>query len=309
MIGGNAMLEVCLLGCGGMAPLPDRRLASMMLRLNGKMILVDCGEGTQVGIKLLGWGFKSIEALCITHYHADHIAGLPGFLLTLGNSGRTDPLTILGPPPLAYVISALTVIAPQLPYEINLAELPEQEESRFQLGEYRIRALLMDHMIPCMAYSFEIDRAGKFDSARAAEQGIPKEYWSALQKGNEAEHEGRRLLPEMVVGPPRKGLKVTYCTDSRPKEELIDFSRESDLLICEGMYGDDELLEKAVERKHMIFSEAAAIAKRSRSKELWLTHFSPSLREPSDYIDVARSLFPNTVIGEDLMMKQLNFSD
>lgn len=303
------MLEVCLLGCGGMAPLPDRRLASMMLRLNGKMILVDCGEGTQVGIRLLGWGFKSIEALCLTHYHADHIAGLPGFLLTLGNSGRTDPLTILGPPPLAYVISALTVIAPQLPYEINLTELPEQEESRFQLGEYRIRALPMDHMIPCMAYSFEIDRAGKFDSARAAEQGIPKEYWSALQKGNETEHEGRRLLPEMVVGPPRKGLKVTYCTDSRPKEELIDFSRESDLLICEGMYGDDELLEKAVERKHMIFSEAATIAKRSRSKELWLTHFSPSLREPSDYIDVARSLFPNTVIGEDLMTRQLNFSD
>ena len=198
-----------------------------------------------------------LKRFALTHYHADHIAGLPGFLLTLGNSGRTDPLTILGPPPLAYVISALTVIAPQLPYEINLTELPEQEESRFQLGEYRIRALPMDHMIPCMAYSFEIDRAGKFDSARAAEQGIPKEYWSALQKGNETEHEGRRLLPEMVVGPPRKGLKVTYCTDSRPKEELIDFSRESDLLICEGMYGDDELLEKAVERKHMIFSEAA----------------------------------------------------
>ncbi len=303
------MLEVCLLGCGGMAPLPGRRLASMLIRLNGKMILVDCGEGTQVGIRQLGWGFKAIEALCITHYHADHIAGLPGFLLTLGNSGRADPLTILGPPPLAYVISALTVIAPQLPYEINLRELPEKEESRFQLGEYRIRALPMDHMIPCMAYSFEIDRSGKFNAVRAVEQGIPKEYWSILQNGNETEHEGRKLLPEMVVGPPRKGLKVTYCTDSRPKKELTDFSRESDLLICEGMYGDDELQEKAVERKHMIFSEAAFIAEQSHSKELWLTHFSPSLREPSEYIDTARSIFPNTVIGEDLMTKQLNFSE
>lgn len=303
------MLEVCLLGCGGMAPLPGRRLASMMIRLNGKMILVDCGEGTQVGVKLLGWGFKSIDALCFTHYHADHIAGLPGFLLTLGNSGRTETLTIFGPPPLAYVISALTVIAPQLPYDIRLAELPEQEESLFQLGGFRIRTLPTDHMIPCMAYSFEVGRAGKFDAERAEAQGIPKKYWSILQKGNEAEHEGRRLLPEMVVGPPRKGLKVTYCTDTRPKEELIAFSRESDLLICEGMYGDDELLKKAVERKHMIFSEAASIAERSRSKELWLTHFSPSLKNPSDYIDTARSIFPNTVIGEDLMTKQLNYID
>jgi ribonuclease Z len=270
------------------------------------MILVDCGEGTQVGIRLLGWGFKSIEALCLTHYHADHVAGLPGFLLTLGNNGRTDPLTVLGPPPLAYVISALTVIAPQLPNEIHLAELPEQEESVFQLGEYRIRALPMDHMIPCMAYSFEIDRAGKFDAVRAVEQGIPKEYWSMLQKGNEADYEGRKLLPEMVVGPPRKGLKVTYCTDTRPTGKLIDFSRESDLLVCEGMYGDEELLEKAMERKHMIFSEAASIAERSRAKELWLTHFSPSLKSPEEWIQAAKSIFPNTHAGKDLITKQIN---
>lgn len=298
-----------MLGCGGMAPLPERRLASMLIRLNGKMILVDCGEGTQVGIKLLGWGFKSIDAICITHYHADHVAGLPGFLLTLGNSGRTEPLTVFGPPPLAYVMSALTVIAPQLPYDIHLAELPEQEESRRMLGEFMIRALPMDHMIPCMAYSFEIGRAGKFDTEQALSQGIPKEYWSVLQKGNEVEFEGRRLLPEMVVGPPRKGLKVTYCTDTRPKDEIIEFGKDSDLLVCEGMYGDDELLEKAVERKHMIFSEAASIAERSRSKELWLTHFSPSLREPADFIKTAQNIFQNTVIGEDLMVKQLNFTD
>ncbi|HYE69299.1 MAG TPA: ribonuclease Z, partial [Anaerovoracaceae bacterium] len=249
------MVEVCLLGCGGMVPLPDRGLTSLLIRQNGKMILVDCGEGTQVGIKQLGWGFKSIEALCLTHYHADHIAGLPGFLLTLGNSGRTEPFTIFGPPPLAYVVSALTVIAPQLPYELKLNELSEQEESKSQIGEFYIKAIPMNHMIPCLAYSFEIKRIGKFDVERAEAQRIPNKYWSILQKGFAVEYEGRKLIPDMVVGSPRKGLKVTYSTDSRPKEELVELSWESDLLICEGMYGDDALLDKAIERKHMLFSE------------------------------------------------------
>ena len=303
------MLEVCLLGCGGMVPLPDRRLASMLIRQNGRMILVDCGEGTQVGIKLAGWGFKSIDALCLTHYHADHIAGLPGFLLTLGNSGRTDPFTIFGPPPLAYVVSALAVIAPQLPFDIQLAELSEQEESEGRIREFIIKALPMDHLIPCLAYSFEIKRAGKFDRSRAEEQGIPKKFWSPLQKGNPVEYEGRILMPEMVTGPPRKGLKVTYCTDSRPTAELVAFAGNSDLLILEGMYGDDAMHDKAVERKHMIFSEAAAIAARSQSKELWLTHFSPSMKVPENFIMFAREVFPDTMVGSDLLTTQLNFND
>ncbi|MDD3169281.1 MAG: ribonuclease Z [Eubacteriales bacterium] len=303
------MLEVCLLGCGGMVPLPDRRLTAMLIRLDGKMILVDCGEGTQVAIRHAGWGFKAIDAVCLTHYHADHVAGLPGFLLTLGNSGRTEPLTVFGPPPLEYVMRALTVIAPQLPYEIMLAELPENAESEFRIKEFRIRALPMDHMIPCMAYSFEVGRNGKFDVKRAEDQNIPKGCWSMLQKGNPVEWQGRILTPDMVIGPPRKGLKVTYCTDSRPSKELIAFSRDSDLLILEGMYGANEMLEKAIQRKHMIFSEAARIAEQSNSRELWLTHFSPSLNQPEDFAGNAANLFPNSVIGEDLMMKKLNFVD
>ena len=303
------MPEVCLLGSGGMVPLPERRLTSMLIRQNGRMILVDCGEGTQVGIKLQGWGFKNIDALCVTHYHADHIAGLPGFLLTLGNSGRTEPFTIFGPPPLSFVISALTVIAPQLPYEVLLRELPEHDVSRSRIGEFLVTAAPMDHMIPCVAYSFEIERAGKFDVKRAEEQEILKEYWGILQKGDQVDHNGRILTPDMVMGPPRKGLKVTYCTDTRPNEKLAELCRGSDLLIIEGMYGDEELLEKAIERKHMIFSEAADIAAESKSKELWLTHFSPSLREPRDFLNIAADHFPNTVIGQDLMTKQLKYID
>jgi len=292
-----------------MVPLPERRLTALLLRYNGRMILVDCGEGTQVGIKMLGWGFKSIDAICFTHYHADHIAGLPGFLLTLGNSGRTDPLMIYGPPPLMYVISAMTVIAPQLPYDIQLVELPEKAMSGFQIGQLTMKTIQVDHMIPCMAYSFEEKRGGKFDADRALNLNIPKEYWNVLQKGNIVEYANRKLTPELVLGPPRKGLKVTYCTDSRPVQNLIDLSRDSDLLVCEGMYGEDDLLEKAVERKHMIFSEAATVAKKSRSKELWLTHFSPSLKDPDIHVQTAKNIFSNIIIGKDLMKKQLKYSD
>lgn len=186
------MLEVCLLGCGGMVPLPNRRLTALLVRWNGKMILVDCGEGTQVGIKQLGWGFKTIDTLCLTHYHADHVAGLPGFLLTLGNSGRTEPLTILGPPPLEYVLNALTVIAPQLPYNIIAVELPNDRANRKQLGEFQISAIPMDHMIPCMAYSIEIKRSGRFDAERAEALGLPKEFWSHLQKGKTIHYAGKK---------------------------------------------------------------------------------------------------------------------
>lgn len=301
------MLEVCLLGCGGMVPLPDRRLTALLVRWNGKMILVDCGEGTQVGIKQLGWGFKSIDALCLTHYHADHAAGLPGFLLTLGNSGRTEPLTIFGPPPLEYVLSALTVIAPQLPYNIIAVELPNDRASRKQLGEFHISAIPMDHMIPCMAYSIEIKRSGRFYAERAEALGVPKEFWSQLQRGNTIHFDGKELTPDMVIGPQRKGLKITYCTDSRPTEAFVRFSRESDLLICEGMYAEDELLEKAIERKHMIFSEAARIAAYSESGELWLTHFSPSLKNPEDHIEAVKPIFPNIKVGRDLLLKQFQF--
>lgn len=323
------MLEVCLLGTGGMIPLPERRLSSMMIRRNGKMILMDCGEGTQIGIRLLGWGFKDIEALCLTHHHGDHVAGIPGFLLTLGNSGRTEPFTIFGPPPLAYVISALTVIAPQLPFDIRLVELSARKaddnntEGDLQSSEtgnlidnnclniagVNIKALPMDHMIPCLAYSFELNRTGKFDVKRAEGYKIPKELWSILQNGKKVEVEGREFSPEMVMGPPRKGLKVTYCTDSRPSDELSEFAKNSDLLILEGMYGDDELLEKAIERKHMIFSEAARVAKQSNAKELWLTHFSPSIKYPEEYIQSAAGIFPNTVIGRDLLLKQIPFEN
>ena len=184
------MLDVCLLGTGGMLPLPNRWLTALMARYNGSSLLIDCGEGTQVAIREKGWSFKPIDVICFTHYHADHISGLPGLLLTMGNAERTEPLTMIGPRGLERVVGALRVIAPELPFEIRLVELTEAEETFEQMG-CRIHAFRVNHNIACYGYSVEIPRAGRFYVDRAEENGIPKRLWSLLQHGQTVEEDGR----------------------------------------------------------------------------------------------------------------------
>ena len=132
------MLDVCLLGSGGMMPLPYRWLTSLMTRFNGSSLLIDCGEGTQIAIKEKGWSFKPIDVICFTHYHGDHISGLPGLLLTMGNADRKEPLTLIGPKGLERVVTALRVIAPELPFEIKFIEITQPEQT-FELNGYRLR--------------------------------------------------------------------------------------------------------------------------------------------------------------------------
>lgn len=303
------MLDVCLLGTGGMMPLPDRWLTSMLLRYKGRMLLVDCGEATQIPLRICGWGFKAIDAVFFTHYHADHVAGLTGFLLTLGNSGREEPLTLIGPAGLKNVVEGLLVISPQLPYDIRLLELPHDQGSEFLFEDIYVRSIPVEHWMPCLAYSFEIKRQGKFDCKKAEQLKIPVKYWKHLQRGEVVNLEDRVVKPEMVLGGQRRGIKISYCTDTRPVEGLVDFIKASDLFICEGMYGDNRDMEKAVQKKHMIFSEAAALARRGEVEELWLTHFSPALENPGEHIAFARSVFENTIAGCDLMTKSIKFKE
>lgn len=303
------MLDVCLLGTGGMMPLPDRWLTSMLLRYKGRMLLVDCGEATQIPLRICGWGFKAIDAVFFTHYHADHVAGLTGFLLTLGNSGREEPLTLIGPAGLKNVVEGLLVISPQLPYDIRLLELPHDQGSGFLFEDIYVRSIPVEHCMPCLAYSFEIKRQGKFDCKKAEQLKIPVKYWKHLQRGEVVNLEDRVVKPEMVLGGQRRGIKISYCTDTRPVEWLVDFIKASDLFICEGMYGDNRDMEKAVQKKHMIFSEAAALARRGEVEELWLTHFSPALENPGEHIAFARSVFENTIAGCDLMTKSIKFKE
>lgn len=303
------MLDVALLGTGGMMPLPERFLTSLLLRLNGKMLLIDCGEGTQVTLKKLGWGFKSIDAICFTHYHADHISGLPGMLLTIGNSGRTEPLFLIGPKGLKEVYRGLSVIAPELPFEVRLIELENAERNTIDVSNFHITTQRAEHMITCVAYSIYVHRIGKFNVEKAKALNLPKTLWAIIQKEGEVTYAGNLYTSDMVLGDERKGIKLTYCTDSRPTKGICSLAKDSDLFICEGMYGENEKLAKAKEHRHMIFSEAAKLALESGSKELWLTHYSPALTDPHFFIENARSIFPNTTAAEDRKTTTLLFED
>lgn len=303
------MLDVCLLGTGGMMPLPHRFLTAAMMRYNGSNLLIDCGEGTQVAIKEKGWTFKPIDVLCFTHYHADHISGLPGLLLTMGNAERTEPLTMIGPRGLERVAGALRTIAPELPFEIRYIEITEPEAD-FEINGYHIHAFRVNHNITCYGYSVEIKRAGRFLVERAKENEIPQRLWSRLQRGETIRHEdGKTYTPEMVLGPARKGIKVTYCTDTRPTESLVRVAADADLLICEGMYAEKEKLAKAKQYKHMTFYEAAEVAAKANVQQMWLTHFSPSLVRAEDYMPKVREIFENAHLGKDGKSIELLFED
>ncbi len=302
------MLDICLLGTGGMMPLPYRWLTSLMARYNGKSILIDCGEGTQIAMKEKGWSPKPIDVICFTHFHADHISGLPGMLLTMGNAERTEPLLLIGPKGLTRVVNSLRVIAPELPFEIVCREITEQEQV-FSFGGFRIEAYRVNHNVVCYGYSIVIDRIGKFDVEKAQALNIPRNYWNLLQKGEIIEADGHTYTPDMVLGAARKGLKVTYCTDTRPTESIVKHASGADLFICEGMYGEPEKQQKAKEYKHMTFYEAADMAKRAGVRELWLTHYSPSLMRPEDYMREVRKIFPNAVAARDGRSVDLLFQD
>ncbi|MCL2487537.1 MAG: ribonuclease Z [Oscillospiraceae bacterium] len=306
------MLDITLLGCGGMLPLPERGLTALLARYNGRMLLIDCGEGTQVSLRALGQGFIGIDYLLFTHVHADHISGLPGLLLSLGNYGRTEPLTVIGPPGIERVVSALRVIAPALPFSLSFMELKLKrgETAGFTLGEFQIAALGLDHGMPCIGYRIDIPRAGRFDPERAQALELPVRFWSVLQRGEPVEHQGRFILPEQVMGPPRRGLRVGYITDTRPMiQQAAAFMRGADLLIAEGLYGDEAFRERAYGYYHMMFADAARIAAEAGVGQLWLTHFSQALTNPAADLPVATKIFANTVVGRDRMSVVLRFDE
>ena len=253
------MLDICLLGTGGMMPLPYRWLTSMMARCNGSSLLIDCGEGTQIALREKGWSPRSIDVICFTHYHADHISGLPGLLLTMGNAERHEPLLMIGPKGLERVVTA--------------------------------------------------PRIGRFDAARAKEQGIPLKFWNPLQKGQTITDGDKVYTPDMVLGEARRGLKVSYCTDTRPVPAIAEYAKDADLMICEGMYGEPDKQQKAREHKHMTMQEAAKLAAEAKPKELWLTHYSPSLNYPEEFMEGIRKIFPAAKAAKDGWTMELDFPE
>jgi ribonuclease Z len=314
------LVDVALLGCGGGMPIPERYLSSLLLKYKGRKILIDCGEGTQVSMKILGWGFKSIDVICITHGHGDHIIGLPGILATIGNSGRIEPITIIAPKGITDIVKGLSVAAPYLPYDINILENPQEsvkmkssinriKPSVEEFPDLIISTLELEHSANCLGYSFYFKRKPKFDVKSTNANEIPKIYWNRLQKNEIIINNGKTYSPSMVLGEERIGIKLSFITDTRPITKIETFIKKSDLFICEGTYGDENDIEKAIKNKHMTFSEAAGLALNGKVQELLLTHFSTSMHNPEAYKDRAEIIFKNSIIGFDRYVKTMFFKD
>jgi ribonuclease Z len=305
------MIDVGLLGTGGTLPLPERFLSSVLLRCGGELILIDCGEGTQVSLRKLGWGLKDIGTILLSHFHADHVSGLPGLLLTVGNSGRTrdEPVTIVGPRGVQRIVESLRVIAPHLPYPIRYCEISGAATDALAVGPLTLSTCPGDHDTPCLAYRLDLPRAPLFQPERAAKLGLPVTYWKQLQRGETVEYQGRTFRPDEVLGPPRPGLAFGFVTDSRPTKALVEFFTDVDLLISEATYGDPADRPKAIENKHMTFGEAALLGAAARSKRLWLTHFSPALPNPAYFRREAEAIYPDVVIGREHLTTTLVFAD
>ena len=299
------MVDVCLAGTGGMLPLVKRYLTCCWIEIMGKAILIDCGEGTQVALSSADCHVNRMECLLITHFHADHISGLPGLMLTLGNHGKTTPHTIAGPKGLSRIVSSLLVIATKLPFEIVVKEIDVKNPESFFVADMQIDALSMKHKVDCLGYSVTYHRKPVFNPQKASALNIPVTYYKELHAGNSVEIDGKTYTPDMVLDGQRKPIKITYCTDTRCFDGMIDFAKGSDLFICEGMYCDEQMREKMDEKHHMLFSDAAYVAQKAQVPELWLTHYSPALTHPKEFKEEVQKIFENTVISYDGMKKTI----
>jgi len=302
------MIDVCLPGTGGMAPLPNRWLTCCWIEYQGAAVLIDCGEGTQIALKKAGLKPSRLELLLITHFHADHISGLPGLLLTLGNSARTESLTIAGPPGLSRIVSALTIIAPRLPFPLEIIELDKQNPAVLKKAGLTVSAFLLRHGMTCFGYKTELFRKPVFNPQKAAALNIPVQLYKVLHGGESVTlNDGSVITPDMVLDGERKPITVCYFTDTRFFPEMAGFAENADLLISEGMYYDEEMRGKVADEKyHMLFSDSAGLAKKCGAKKLWLTHYSPALERPKDGVKRVSGIFPETYAAYDGIFTTIN---
>ncbi|MBN7773187.1 ribonuclease Z [Clostridium aminobutyricum] len=293
------MVAVCLPGTGGMLPTENRWLSCCWIEYQGKALLIDCGEGTQIALRKSGCKLSHLDLLLFTHFHADHIAGLPGLLLTLGNSGKRTPLTIAGPMGLKKVVDALSVIAPIVPYPLVINEL-EEKDKNFEHNGLQFSFLPLKHGIPCFGYSIILKRKPIFNPDKAAALKIPKSSYKTLHEGKTICLEDRRIIrPEMVLDGERQPIKICYFTDTIKLDAMREFAWGADLLISEGMHAEEEQQGLMAQRGHMLFSDSATLAKEAGVKKLWLTHYSPALTNPEQFIDKAQHIFFETAAGFD----------
>ena len=296
--------EVFALGTSGMMPLPNRFLTSAMVRRDGELFLFDCGEGTQISLKMLNLKWKKINSIFISHMHADHVTGLPGILMLSSQVDRDDPLTIFGPPRLKeYIDANRRILDMYINYEI-IVKIAEPGVL-IETDEYTVSAFPLSHTKPCTGFVMEEKlRPGEFHPELATGLGIPMgPLWGKLQKGFPVTLEdGRVIEPSDVMGGVREGRKFSFVTDSLYLPSIASYVKDSDLLFCEGMFGSD-MEETAREKMHMTSEQAARIALDAEVKKLALIHYSPRYNdwELKFLAEDAQRIFPNTILTRDRM--------
>lgn len=306
-------MEAFILGCGGMMPLPYRHLTSVLLRRDGDLFLFDGGEGTQVSLRRLNLKWKKINAIFVSHTHADHVTGLPGILMLSAQVERTEPLYIYGPPKIAeYIETSRKVLDMYINYPIVVKEITAP--CIVHHGEdYYIRCFPLDHTKTCVGYTLEeLDRPGEFNPEKALQLGVPVgPLWGQLQKGNNVQNsEGKTVRPEDVMGAKRSGRKFSFVTDTLYKNTIAKEVQGSDLLICEGMF-EDELIDQAREKKHMTASQAATIARDANVKRMCMIHYSPRYtdKELPKLLEQAKKVFPAAELSKDRMHIEIPYED
>ena len=306
-------MEAFILGCGGMMPLPYRHLTSVLLRREGNLFLFDCGEGTQVSLRRLNLKWKKIDAIFISHTHADHVTGLPGILMLTAQVDRTEPLYIYGPPKIKeYVETSRKVLDMYINYPIIVKEI-EAPCVVHSGKDFYIRAFPLDHTKICVGYTLEeLDRPGEFNPDKARELGVPVgPLWAQLQQGFEVQSaDGKTVKPEQVLGEKRSGRKFSFVTDTLYKPGIADEVRGSDLLVCEGMF-ENELIDQAKEKKHMTAGQAAKIAKDAGVRRMCMIHYSPRYtdRELEKLLEEAKEVWPDSELSRDRMHIEIPYID
>ncbi len=321
-------MELIILGSSAAIPVRERNLSSTALKYKNELLLFDCGEDLQRNLIEAGLKLNKPLKILISHFHGDHIIGLPGLLFRFGLISRTAPLTIFGPRNLfLYLFVHRKVLGLKANYPLRIVEIdndnkkliifetldsdiPSEEKLLednviFESDKYTLKYTEVDHSVLTFAYSFvEKPRYGKFKPERANELGIPESrLWKKLQEGEIIEFEGRKIDPlkEGIVGPKRRGRKVTYSGDTIPCENLIELGKNSDVLIHESTFSK-ELSDIALEKKHSTSVDAAIDAKKMGAKQLILTHISSRYQEDAvKLLEEAKEIFPNTLLAIDLM--------
>lgn len=308
------MLTVTLLGTAATLPRPDRALSAAVFTCQGRHILLDCGEGTQVALHRLRISPMKIDLIALTHYHGDHILGLPGLLQTMGTLNRTQELVICGPEGLEAVMQAILFLADELPFPVRLMTLPPEGLTLSALnGQWPAGALLTAfptlHRVPAQGYRFHLPRLRRLDRDRAEASGVPRRFWRMLQSGQTVQVEGRTIHPDAVCEPERPGLTAVFTGDTAPCEAVVRAARKADLLIMDTTYADDALADKAAFYGHSTFRQTAELAAEAGVKRLWLTHFSAMLECPADALPTAQEVFPGAICGMDGMREMLTFPE